>query len=101
MKSLLVRAAFLLLISGCASTNELPPATEAGVRYPAYYYVTSPAAMLYERTTSTVGKPGLGIGEKVEVIGHKSRWYQIKHQGRLFYVLDSFLKPVPPAESGS
>ncbi|HEX8327111.1 MAG TPA: hypothetical protein VF629_06200 [Hymenobacter sp.] len=97
MKPTLLLAAFLLLLSSCAPTTELPPAAESGVRYPAYFYVTSPAALLYERTTSSVGKPGLGIGEKVEVIGHKSRWYQIKHQGRTYFVLDSFLKPVAAA----
>ena len=100
---MLLLAALLLSFSSCAPTTELPPAAEDGVRYPAYFYVTSPAAMLYERTTSTVGKPGLGIGEKVEVIGHQSRWYHIKHQGRTYYVLDSFLKPVAaaPAAPGS
>ena len=92
---LLILFIFLVFVSACSLTAELPPASEKGVQYPAAFVVTSPAALLYDRASSTVGKPGLAVGEKVEVVGHQNRWYRIKYQGQNYFVLESFLIPVP------
>ena len=92
---LLILFFFLFSVSACSSTTELPPASEKEARYPAVFVVTSPAALLYDRTSSTVGKPGLAVGEKVEVVGHQNRWYRIKYQGQNYFVLESFLIPAP------